>query len=66
MKHIVKLDKITKDQQDNLKQNLVNIIMDKNTFLREVNYVDLDETQPGEQGLEIKYLVADEVVLNDE
>jgi len=66
MEHIVKLDKITQELQDNLKQSLVNLIMDKNTFLREVNYSDLDGTDSAEQGLEIKYLVADEVILNEE
>ena len=63
MKSIVTMNEEMKELQDNLKQSLVNIIMDEMTVVREVNYVDLDA---GEQGLEISYWVADEVILTDE
>ena len=64
MKHIVKMDKDTKELQDNLKQHLVNIIMNENTFIRQVNYADSDVVGNKEQSVNIDYLIADEIDLD--
>lgn len=64
MKHIIKMDKDTKELQDNLKQHLVNIIMNENTFIRQVNYADSDVVGNKEQSVNIDYLIADEIDLD--
>ena len=43
MKHIIKMDKDTQQLQDNLKQGLVKMIMNENTFIRSVDYGQASE-----------------------
>ena len=63
MKHIIKMDRATKELQDNLKQGLVNMIMNENTFIRRVDYADPTATGNAEQSVQVDFFVADEIDL---
>ena len=62
MEHIVKLDKETQEQQQLLKQQLVNLISNKNLFLRQVVYDHLDGD---EDSMTIKYIIADKIEVTE-
>ena len=66
MKHIIKMDKDTQQLQDNLKQGLVKMIMNENTFIRSVDYGPASDTDTDEQKITIDLFIADEVVLTDD
>ena len=63
MKHIIKMDRATKELQDNLKQGLVKMIMNENTFIRSVDYADPTATGNAEQRVQVDFFIADEIDL---
>jgi len=61
MEHIIKMDQSTKEQQDKLKQHLVNIIMNENTFIRNTEYVQSSKSCNAERKVTVDYLIADSI-----
>jgi hypothetical protein len=62
MEHVVVIDEDTAKQQSQLKQSLVNLIMNENTFISKVDFINVDDSP--EASLKIDYIAADSVELS--